>query len=80
MKFIIALLLLSQAGCATYTKLFVDVDKINQEHLAAQANRTPEQIKADNIRTECGRKAYAASMNAYVQQRIVTVCLADKGL
>lgn len=75
MKFIIALLLLSQAGCALMSE-----QPYRDAYAKQQAARTPDQIKHDNIVLECVRQANAGALTAQGQTHIVNGCMAANGL
>lgn len=75
MKFIFALLLLTQTGCALMSE-----QPYREAYAKQQAERTPEQVKRDQITLECVRQANMASVTAQGQTHIVNGCMAANGL
>ena len=65
-------------GCATYSNLFVDEDKIRAEYAQAQANRTPEEIKYDTAMGSCVAQANQYT-TAQAQRGALGACLNRAG-
>lgn len=82
MKFI--LLVLSMAflsGCATYGKAFRSEESLRQEHFAKLAERTPEQVKRDQIVGDCVQRANAfGGSTPQGHQAVFKSCMAQAGL
>lgn len=76
MKFLsLILLAISLSSCA----LMKSEESYREEHFAAMAKRTPEEIKIDNMKAECVAQAnYGVGVAA--QTAILRGCMQTKGL
>lgn len=80
MKSILMMFLaLNLSACASVGNLFKSEEQFRQEHFAAQANRTPEQVKIDQDKLSCVGEANAYAATAKSQNAVYLSCMQSKG-